>query len=36
MMLIKPRKEYFYNKYVTGAVSIFIGIVCLYYAIVAP
>ena len=26
----------FYNKFVTGLVSIFIGVVCIYYAAFAP
>jgi hypothetical protein len=32
----KTKERVFYNKYVTGAVSVFIGIVCLYYAVFAP
>ena len=32
----KTKEGVLYHKYVTGSVSIFIGIVCLYYAIVAP
>ena len=32
----KTKEGVFYNKYVTGALDIFTGIVCLYYAIVVP
>jgi len=31
----KSKESFFYNKYVTGAVNVFIGIVCIYYAVVA-
>jgi hypothetical protein len=32
----RSREKILYNKYVTGVVSLFIAVVCLYYAIFVP